>query len=50
MVQVLELYGNQLRSLECLCAHPPAGLQHLGVGHNQLLGPSESLFLTSEHW
>lgn len=48
--QVLELYGNQLSSLECLCVHPPPLLQHLGVGHNQLLGSSECLFLTSKHW
>ncbi|XP_055963151.1 leucine-rich repeat-containing protein 43 [Sorex fumeus] len=49
-LRVLELYGNRLRSLECLCAHPPPRLQHLGAGHNQLLGPAESLFLTAEHW
>ncbi|XP_049624185.1 leucine-rich repeat-containing protein 43 [Suncus etruscus] len=49
-LKVLELYGNQLSSLECLCEHPPPLLQHLGVGHNQLLGPSECLFLTAKYW
>uniref|UniRef100_Q8N309-3 Isoform 3 of Leucine-rich repeat-containing protein 43 n=1 Tax=Homo sapiens TaxID=9606 RepID=Q8N309-3 len=36
--------------MECLCAHPPAGLQHLGLGHNKLLGPLESLYVTANHW
>ncbi|XP_054384323.1 leucine-rich repeat-containing protein 43 isoform X6 [Pongo abelii] len=47
---VLELYGNEMSSMECLCARPPAGLQHLGLGHNKLLGPLESLYVTANHW
>lgn len=50
VLQVLELYGNKMTSMECLCAHPPLGLQHLGLGHNKLLGPMESLYVTSDHW
>ncbi|XP_069877682.1 leucine-rich repeat-containing protein 43-like isoform X2 [Dipodomys merriami] len=34
----------------CLCTCPPPRLQHLGLGHNKLLGPLESLFVTSQHW
>ncbi|KAM6166401.1 leucine-rich repeat-containing protein 43 [Erethizon dorsatum] len=49
-LKVLELYGNELGSMECLCAHPPPGLRHLGLGHNQLCGPSESLYVTASHW
>ncbi|XP_053442963.1 leucine-rich repeat-containing protein 43 [Nycticebus coucang] len=50
-LKVLELYGNEICSLECLCAHPPPpGLQHLGLGHNKLQGPLESLYLSSSHW
>ncbi|XP_073864311.1 leucine-rich repeat-containing protein 43 isoform X7 [Macaca fascicularis] len=49
-LKVLELYGNEISSMECLCAHPPAGLQHLGLGHNKLLGPLESLYVTADHW
>ncbi|KAG8514984.1 Leucine-rich repeat-containing protein 43 [Galemys pyrenaicus] len=49
-LKVLELYGNKMRSLRSLCARPPPLLQHLGLGHNQLLGPSESVFVTSTHW
>ncbi|KAK2119953.1 Leucine-rich repeat-containing protein 43 [Saguinus oedipus] len=52
--EVLELYGNEIGSMECLCAHPPnpphPRLQHLGLGHNKLLGPSESLHITADHW
>lgn len=48
--QVLELYDNAVSSMECLCARPPPGLQHLGLGHNKLLGPQQSLYLTAEHW
>ncbi|EHB01455.1 Leucine-rich repeat-containing protein 43 [Heterocephalus glaber] len=50
MLKVLELYGNELSSTECLCAHPPPGLQHLGLGQNQLRSPSESRYLTASHW
>ncbi|XP_032327198.1 leucine-rich repeat-containing protein 43 isoform X2 [Camelus ferus] len=42
-LKVLELYGNKMSSVECLCSGPPPGLQHLGLGHNKLLGPLESL-------
>ncbi|XP_037365765.1 leucine-rich repeat-containing protein 43 [Talpa occidentalis] len=49
-LKVLELYGNQMCSLQCLCARPPPLLQHLGLGHNKLLGPLESAFVTSNHW
>uniref|UniRef100_A0A671ED12 Leucine rich repeat containing 43 n=1 Tax=Rhinolophus ferrumequinum TaxID=59479 RepID=A0A671ED12_RHIFE len=48
--QVLELYGNSIPSMECLCVRPPPGLQHLGLGHNKLLGPSQSLYITARHW
>lgn len=48
--QVLELYGNGVASMACLCAHPPPALQHLGLGHNKLLGPSQSRYVTREHW
>ncbi|KAB1255313.1 Leucine-rich repeat-containing protein 43 [Camelus dromedarius] len=50
VLQVLELYGNKMSSVECLCSGPPPGLQHLGLGHNKLLGPLESLYVTSDHW
>ncbi|XP_045313600.1 leucine-rich repeat-containing protein 43 isoform X2 [Leopardus geoffroyi] len=49
-LKVLELYGNEIHSMECLCAAPPPRLQHLGLGHNKLLGPLESLYVTSNHW
>ncbi|CAD7674470.1 unnamed protein product [Nyctereutes procyonoides] len=49
-LKVLELYGNKITSMECLCAHPPPRLQHLGLGHNKLLGPLESLYVTADHW
>ncbi|KAJ8779291.1 hypothetical protein J1605_012753 [Eschrichtius robustus] len=48
--QVLELYGNKMTSMECLCTRPPPRLQHLGLGHNKLLGPLESLYVTSDYW
>ncbi|XP_014402503.1 PREDICTED: leucine-rich repeat-containing protein 43 [Myotis brandtii] len=49
-LKVLELYGNIITSMKCLCAHPPPGLQHLGLGHNKLLGPLQSMYITSQHW
>ncbi|XP_016074508.1 PREDICTED: leucine-rich repeat-containing protein 43 [Miniopterus natalensis] len=49
-LKVLELYGNTITSMECLCARPPPGLQHLGLGHNKLLGPLQSVYITSQHW
>ncbi|CAH6778914.1 Lrrc43 [Phodopus roborovskii] len=49
-LKVLELYGNLITSMECLCSPPPPNLQHLGLGHNKLLGPLESLYVTSNNW
>ncbi|XP_041505103.1 leucine-rich repeat-containing protein 43 isoform X2 [Microtus oregoni] len=49
-LKVLELYGNLIASMECLCSPPPPNLQHLGLGHNKLLGPLESLYVTSRNW
>ncbi|XP_054936384.1 LOW QUALITY PROTEIN: leucine-rich repeat-containing protein 43 [Physeter macrocephalus] len=49
-LKVLELYGNKMTSMECLCARPPPRLQHLGLGHNKLLGPLESLYVTGDYW
>ncbi|XP_052024601.1 leucine-rich repeat-containing protein 43 isoform X2 [Apodemus sylvaticus] len=49
-LKVLELYGNLITSMECLCSSPPPKLQHLGLGHNKLLGPLESLYVTSHNW
>ncbi|XP_027952312.1 leucine-rich repeat-containing protein 43-like [Eumetopias jubatus] len=49
-LKVLELYGNKISSLECLCTNPPPFLQHLGLGHNKLLGPLQSLYVTADHW
>ncbi|XP_028621836.1 leucine-rich repeat-containing protein 43 isoform X1 [Grammomys surdaster] len=49
-LKVLELYGNLITSMECLCSPPPPRLQHLGLGHNKLLGPLESLYVTSNNW
>ncbi|XP_050002491.1 leucine-rich repeat-containing protein 43 isoform X2 [Alexandromys fortis] len=49
-LKVLELYGNLITSMECLCSPPPPKLQHLGLGHNKLLGPLESLYVTSRNW
>ncbi|XP_012586298.1 PREDICTED: leucine-rich repeat-containing protein 43 [Condylura cristata] len=49
-LKVLELYGNQVGSLQGLCARPPPLLQHLGLGHNGLLGTLDSAFLASGHW
>ncbi|XP_007936443.1 leucine-rich repeat-containing protein 43 [Orycteropus afer afer] len=48
-LKVLELYGNEITSRESLCAHLPPGLLHLGLGHNKLLSPMESLY-TADHW
>nr|XP_058138297.1 LOW QUALITY PROTEIN: leucine-rich repeat-containing protein 43 [Dasypus novemcinctus] len=49
-LKVLELYGNEVTSMACLCAQPPPGLQHLGLGHNKLQGPMESQHVTTSHW
>ncbi|KAM6155775.1 leucine-rich repeat-containing protein 43 [Rhynchocyon petersi] len=49
-LKVLELYGNEISSMKCLCDHPPPSLQHLGLGHNKLQGPLESLYITADYW
>nr|XP_004668492.1 leucine-rich repeat-containing protein 43 [Jaculus jaculus] len=49
-LKVLELYGNLITSMKCLCTPPPPRLQHLGLGHNKMLGSLESLYVTSNHW
>ncbi|CAK6440193.1 unnamed protein product [Pipistrellus nathusii] len=49
-LKVLELYGNYIASMKCLCARPPPGLQHLGLGDNKLLGPLQSVYITAQHW
>ncbi|KAI5761682.1 LRRC43 [Gulo gulo luscus] len=49
-LKVLELYGNKISSVECLCTRPPPHLQHLGLGQNKLLGPLESRYVTADYW
>ncbi|KAL1768412.1 leucine-rich repeat-containing protein 43 isoform X1 [Sigmodon hispidus] len=49
-LKVLELYGNLITSIECLCSPAPPNLQHLGLGHNKLMGPLQSLHVTSSNW
>ncbi|XP_072456660.1 leucine-rich repeat-containing protein 43 isoform X2 [Notamacropus eugenii] len=49
-LKVLELYGNEMTSIQCLCSHPPPALQHLGVGHNKLIGFLESQYITANYW
>ncbi|XP_045441518.1 N-acetyllactosaminide beta-1,3-N-acetylglucosaminyltransferase 4 isoform X1 [Pipistrellus kuhlii] len=49
-LKVLELYGNYISSMKCLCDRPPPGLQHLGLGDNKLLGPLQSVYITAQHW
>ncbi|ERE75990.1 UDP-GlcNAc:betaGal beta-1,3-N-acetylglucosaminyltransferase 4-like protein [Cricetulus griseus] len=49
-LKVLELYGNLITSMECLCSPAPPNLQHLGLGQNKLLGSLESLYVTSNNW
>nr|XP_020825777.1 leucine-rich repeat-containing protein 43 [Phascolarctos cinereus] len=49
-LKVLELYGNEMTSIQCLCSHPLPALQHLGVGHNQLNGFLESQYITANYW
>ncbi|XP_074061651.1 leucine-rich repeat-containing protein 43 isoform X2 [Macrotis lagotis] len=49
-LKVLELYGNEMTSIQCLCSQPPPALQHLGLGHNRLHGLLESQFITSTYW
>ncbi|NWS13424.1 LRC43 protein, partial [Pachyramphus minor] len=49
-LKVLELCCNAVGDLEDLCSHPPPELQHLGLGHNRLCGPSQDKFLTGDFW
>ncbi|NWI95243.1 LRC43 protein, partial [Pitta sordida] len=49
-LKVLELCCNTVDDLQELCAHPPPELQHLGLGHNRLCGPSRDKFLTEDFW
>ncbi|XP_025018846.1 leucine-rich repeat-containing protein 43 [Python bivittatus] len=49
-LKVLELCGNEVQSLKDLCTSPPAGLQHLGLGHNCQLGSSEEQYLADTFW
>ncbi|NXF04153.1 LRC43 protein, partial [Smithornis capensis] len=49
-LKVLELCCNSVGDLQDLCAQPPPELQHLGLGHNRLCGPSQDKFLTEDFW
>ncbi|KAJ8415542.1 hypothetical protein AAFF_G00425220 [Aldrovandia affinis] len=49
-LRVLELYANQVSSLENLCQRPPPCLQHLGLGLNRLGSPVDAHFLTAAFW
>ncbi|NXS86415.1 LRC43 protein, partial [Erpornis zantholeuca] len=49
-LKVLELCYNAVGDLQDLCAQPPPELQHLGLGHNQLCGPSQEKHLTVDFW
>ncbi|XP_017931712.3 leucine-rich repeat-containing protein 43 [Manacus vitellinus] len=49
-LKVLELCCNTVGDLEDLCSQPPPELQHLGLGHNRLCGPSQDKFLTEDFW
>ncbi|NXA03970.1 LRC43 protein, partial [Sapayoa aenigma] len=49
-LKVLELCCNTVGDLQDLCAQPPPELQHLGLGHNRLCGPSQDKFLTEDFW
>uniref|UniRef100_A0A8D2QJ35 Leucine rich repeat containing 43 n=1 Tax=Zonotrichia albicollis TaxID=44394 RepID=A0A8D2QJ35_ZONAL len=48
--QVLELCHNDVDDLQDLCAQPPPELQHLGLGYNQLCGPSQEKHFTVDFW
>lgn len=48
--QVLELCYNDVDDLQDLCAQPPPELQHLGLGYNQLCGPSQEKHFTVDFW
>lgn len=47
---MLELCYNDVDDLQDLCAQPPPELQHLGLGYNQLSGPSQEKHLTVDFW
>ncbi|NXC31227.1 LRC43 protein, partial [Campylorhamphus procurvoides] len=49
-LKVLELCCNAVGDLQDLCSQPPPELQHLGLGHNNLCGPSQDKFLTEDFW
>ncbi|NXU69971.1 LRC43 protein, partial [Horornis vulcanius] len=49
-LKVLELCCNAVDDLQDLCAQPPPELQHLGLGYNQLCGPSQEKHLTVDFW
>ncbi|NXI76284.1 LRC43 protein, partial [Rhipidura dahli] len=49
-LKVLELCYNAVNDLQDLCARPPPELQHLGLGYNQLSGPSQEKHLTLDFW
>ncbi|NWR90026.1 LRC43 protein, partial [Furnarius figulus] len=49
-LKVLELCCNTVDDLQDLCSQPPPELQHLGLGHNSLCGPSQDKFLTEDFW
>ncbi|XP_036249247.1 leucine-rich repeat-containing protein 43 [Molothrus ater] len=49
-LKVLELCYNDVGDLQDLCAQPPPELQHLGLGYNQLCGPSQEKHLTVDFW
>uniref|UniRef100_A0A8C5J829 Leucine rich repeat containing 43 n=1 Tax=Junco hyemalis TaxID=40217 RepID=A0A8C5J829_JUNHY len=49
-LKVLELCHNDVDDLQDLCAQPPPELQHLGLGYNQLCGPSQEKHFTVDFW
>ncbi|NXI07879.1 LRC43 protein, partial [Irena cyanogastra] len=49
-LKVLELCCNAVGDLQDLCAQPPPELQHLGLGYNQLCGPSQEKHFTVDFW
>ncbi|NXG00602.1 LRC43 protein, partial [Sakesphorus luctuosus] len=49
-LKVLELCCNTVDDLQDLCSQPPPELQHLGLGHNRLCGPSQDKFFTENFW
>ncbi|NWI63308.1 LRC43 protein, partial [Todus mexicanus] len=49
-LKVLELCCNAVADLRDLCARPPPGLQHLGLGYNRLGSPLQDKVLTADFW